>query len=249
MTTAKDIVRVAAVGDIHCKKTSQGTLQPFFSRISESADVLLLCGDLTDYGLLEEARVLVQELTAVTIPTLAVFGNHDYESGNQEEVKQILFDAGVRVLDGEAWEIRGVGFAGVKGFAGGFGGKALGAWGEEAIKRFVHEAVDEALKLEAALAKLETSHKIAVLHYSPIQETVEGEPPEIFPFLGSSRLEEPLTRYSVMAAFHGHAHHGQLEGQTSSNIPVYNVSMPLLKAALPDKPPFRLLEVPVGSSN
>jgi Icc-related predicted phosphoesterase len=245
MASAKEVVRLAAVGDIHCTKTSQGVLQPLFSKITETADVLLLCGDVTDYGLPEEAHVLVQELSAVTIPTIAVFGNHDYQSGKQDEVQQILTDAGVTVLDGDSCEVQGIGFAGVKGFAGGFGSKALGPWGEDLIKQFVHEAVDEALKLETALAKLQTPQRIVMLHYSPIQATVEGEPPEIFPFLGSSRLEEPLTRYEVTAAFHGHAHKGHLEGRTSSNIPVYNVSMPLLQTALPDQPPFRLLEIPV----
>jgi Icc-related predicted phosphoesterase len=245
MTSTKEVVRLAAVGDIHCTKTSEGVLQPLFSKITESADILLLCGDLTDYGLPEEAHVLVKELTAVTIPTIAVFGNHDYESHKEDELQQILSDVGVTVLDGSACEIEGIGFAGVKGFGGGFGSKALGAWGEKAIKQFVHEAVDEALKLESALARLQTPQRIAILHYSPIQATVEGEPPEIFPFLGSSRLEEPLTRYSVTAAFHGHAHKGQLEGRTSNNIPVYNVSMPLLQQAFPDQPPFRLLEIPI----
>ena len=246
MASAKEVVRLAAVGDIHCTKTSQGVLQPLFSKITETADVLLLCGDVTDYGLPEEAHVLVQELSAVSIPTIAVFGNHDYQSGKQDEVQQILTDAGVTVLDGDSCEVQGIGFAGVKGFAGGFGSKALGPWGEDLIKQFVHEAVDEALKLETALAKLQTPQRIVMLHYSPIQATVEGEPPEIFPFLGSSRLEEPLTRYSVTAAFHGHAHHGHLEGRTSSNIPVYNVAMPLLRKAFPKQPPFRLLEIPIA---
>jgi Icc-related predicted phosphoesterase len=245
MANGKEVVRLAAVGDIHCSKTSQGELQPLFSKISKSADVLLLCGDLTDYGLPEEAHVLVKELAVAKIPAIAVMGNHDYESGKQDQVQEILSDAGVTVLDGEACEVQGIGFAGVKGFAGGFGSKVLGAWGEAAIKQFVHEAVDEALKLEAALAKLHTPQRIAILHYSPVQETVEGEPPEIFPFLGSSRLEEPLTRFSVTAAFHGHAHHGRLEGRTSSNIPVYNVSMPLLNKSFPDQP-FRLLEIPIA---
>lgn len=203
--------------------------------------MLLLCGDLTDYGLPEEAHILVEELKAATIPTLSVFGNHDYESGKQDEVQKILLDAGAIVLDGGACEVKGIGFAGVKGFAGGFGSKALGGWGEEAIKSFVHEAEDEAQKLEAALSKLQTQQRIAVLHYSPIQSTVEGEPPEIFPFLGSSQLEEALARYSVTAAFHGHAHNGHLEGRTSSDIPVYNVSMPLLKKSFPDQPPRSLV--------
>lgn len=246
MAIANEKVRVAAVGDIHCSRTSQGTLQPLFEQIVDTADILLLCGDLTDYGLPEEAHILTQELADVKIPTLAVFGNHDYESGQQDEIRHILTEAGVLMLDGEALEIQGIGFAGVKGFGGGFGRAALGPWGEEPIKRFVHEAIDEALKLESALAKLHTQTRVAILHYAPIQSTVEGEPPEIFPFLGSSRLEEPLNRYPVTAVFHGHAHAGTLEGQTSNGVPVYNVSMPLLQRTHPDKPPFYLLELPVA---
>lgn len=248
MANSPDPVRIAAVGDIHCTKSSQGTLKPLFAQANDEADVLLLCGDLTDYGLPEEAQVLVGELSSTRIPVLAVFGNHDYESGQQTEVCQILTNAGVQVLDGEGCEVAGVGFAGVKGFAGGFGSKMLQSWGEASIKAFVHEAVEEALKLEAALAKLTSPHRVAVLHYAPIQETVEGEPEEIFPFLGSSRLEEPLTRYGVTAAFHGHAHSGKVEGHTSSRIPVYNVSMPLLKKQRPDQPPFYLLEIAVDNS-
>jgi Icc-related predicted phosphoesterase len=245
MAGAKDTVRVAAVGDIHCTKTSQGALQPLFSQVAEAADVLVLCGDLTDYGLPEEAHVLARELTAAKVPVVAVLGNHDFESGKQDEVKQTLYETGVSVLDGDSCEIHGVGFAGVKGFAGGFGRRALGPWGEDTIKRFVHEAIDEALKLESALARLRTPRRVAVLHYSPIQTTVEGEPPEIFPFLGCSRLEEPLIRYPVSAVFHGHAHHGTPEGRTTSgDIPVYNVSLPLLRHCYPDQPPFRVIEIP-----
>ena len=142
-----------------------------------------------------------------------MLGNHDVESGKGDEVRQILADAGVVVLDGDACELQGIGIAGVKGFGGGFGQRALGPWGETIIKQFVHEAVDEALKLEAALARLRTTQLIALLHYSPIQQTVEGEPLEIYPFLGSSRLEEPISRYPVSLVVHGHAHRGQLEGQ------------------------------------
>ncbi len=247
MAIAKETVRIAAVGDIHCTQTAKGNLQPLFEQIAENADVLLLCGDLTDYGLPEEARILAKEIAAAKLPILAVLGNHDFESEQQHEVRQILCDAGVTLLDGEAREVCGIGFAGIKGFAGGFGRWALGAWGEESIKRFVRETVDEALKLESALAKLQTPQRIALLHYSPIQATVEGEPPEIFPFLGSSRLEDPLNRYQVSAVFHGHAHHGSPEGRTSNNIPVYNVAMPLLKRAFPDRPPFLLLEIPAAA--
>jgi Icc-related predicted phosphoesterase len=243
--TTKEIVRLAAIADVHCGKTSQVALQPLFSQVNQSADVLLLCGDLTNYGLPEEAQVLTKELTAsVKIPILAVLGNHDYESGKQNEVQQILSDAGVNMLDGGTpCEIQGIGFAGVKGFAGGFDERALQPWGEEIIKRFVHEAVNEALKLESALAKLRTTQRIVLLHYSPIRATVEGEPHETFSFLGSSRLEEPLNRYSVTAVFHGHAHQGSLEGRTRGEVPVYNVSMPLLRQTFPDHPPFRLVEI------
>jgi Icc-related predicted phosphoesterase len=243
----KEALRLAAVGDIHYARTSQGTLQSLLINITNNADILLLCGDIVDYGLPEEAQLFCKDLVAtVKIPTLAVLGNHEYESDKQGEVQHIFTDAGIRTLDGEACEIQGLGFAGVKGFAGGFGERALQAWGEESIKRFVHEAVNEALKLESALAKLRTTQRIAVLHYSPLQETVEGEPPEIFPFLGSSRLEEPLNRYPVTAVFHGHAHRGRLKGQTKGGIPVYNVAMPLLQQAFPGRPPFRLLEIPLA---
>jgi len=248
MTTVKPTVRLAAVGDLHCNKSFQPSLQPLFATIGERADVLLLCGDLTDYGLPDEARVLAKELTAVKAPVVAVLGNHDFESGKQEEIKQILTDAGVLVLDGDAHEVHGIGFAGVKGFGGGFGPRALGPWGEDTIKRFVHDAVDEALKLEAALARLRSPQRIAVLHYSPTQSTVEGEPPEIYPFLGSSRLEEPLNRYPVTAIFHGHAHNGRLEGATKGGVPVYNVAMPLLTRAFPDQPPVRIVELLTGQT-
>jgi Icc-related predicted phosphoesterase len=237
--------RIAALGDTHVTKNSQGAFQPIFSQANDQADVLLLCGDLTDYGTKEEAEILAKELTAsVRIPIIAVLGNHDFESGTPEVVHSVLTDAGVRVLDGEAHEIDGIGFAGAKGFAGGFGRGTLGAWGEPAIKRFVQEALDEALKLETALARLRTQQKIAVLHYSPIRGTVEGEPVEIFPFLGTSRLEEPLNRYRVTTVFHGHAHRGSPEGKTIADIPVYNVAMPLMKKLYPDQPPFRIIEVP-----
>jgi Icc-related predicted phosphoesterase len=234
---------VAAIGDIHVSRHSQGAFQPLFTQISATADVLVLCGDFTDYGLPDEARVLARELIAVKLPVVAVLGNHDYEAGKQNEIREILADAGVTVLDGEATEIEGVGFAGVKGFAGGFGRGALGPWGEPIIKRFVQEAVDEAMKLEAALARLRTERRVAILHYAPIRGTVEGEPPEIMPYLGSGRLEEPINRYRTTAVFHGHAHRGSPEGRTSTGIPVYNVAMPLLARINPDRPPYLVVEL------
>jgi Icc-related predicted phosphoesterase len=241
--TRKEIVRIAAIGDLHYSRlAAPGTLQPLFADITTAADILVIAGDLTDFGLADEARALARELATLKIPAVAVLGNHDCESNQQEDVKRILLDAGVTTLDGETTEIHGIGFAGVKGFAGGFGRGALGPWGEEIIKRFVHECLEEALKLETALARLRTEHVIAVLHYAPIQETVEGEPREIFPFLGCSRLEEPLTRFPVTAVFHGHAHHGQPEGRTRTNVPVYNVSMTLMRELSPERP-FRIVEV------
>jgi Icc-related predicted phosphoesterase len=247
MTSSRAHLRIAAIGDLHVSKQSQGVFQPLFAQISANADVLLLCGDFTDYGLADEARVLARELGVVKIPVVAVLGNHDFEGGHQHEIRQILAEAGVKLLDGEAVEIHGVGFAGVKGFAGGFGRGALGPWGEAAIKQFVQEAVDEALKLEAALARLRTQTRVAVLHYAPIRGTVEGEPPEIFPYLGSSRLEEPINRYRVSAVFHGHAHRGTPEARTSIGVPVYNVAMPLLARAYPDRPPYLIVQVPVAA--
>ena len=244
MERERGTVRVAAMSDVHYGKTSQGALQRVFAELSERADVLALCGDLTDYGLAEEARLLAKDVTnGLKIPVVAVLGNHDFESGEQEEIVAILRDAGIAMLDGDATEVRGVGFAGVKGFAGGFGRGALGPWGEPATKAFVHEAINEALKLESALARLRTVSRIAVLHYAPICETVEGEPAQIWPYLGSSRLEEPLARYDVTAVFHGHAHRGCPEARTKTGIPVYNVSMPLMKERFPDQLPYRILEV------
>jgi Icc-related predicted phosphoesterase len=243
------VVRIAAVSDIHYTKTSQGSLQPLFAEITEHADILVLAGDLTDFGLSEEARILAKDLTtSLRIPAVGVLGNHDCEAGEEKVISQILTDAGVRMLDGDSCEIHGVGFAGVRGFCGGFGRGALGAWGEPVIKAFVHEAINEALKLEAALQRLKSAHRIAVLHYAPIRETVEGEPLEIYPFLGSSRLEEPLTRYEVTAVFHGHAHKGSLEATTASGIPVYNVSLSLLQENFRDRSPYRLLEVRTDGS-
>jgi Icc-related predicted phosphoesterase len=245
MAPLSDVIRIAVMSDVHYSRTSAGTLHAVFQQVTEAADVLALCGDFTDYGLAEEAKLLAKDLTsALKIPAVGVLGNHDFEAGEETEIAKILTDAGVRVLDGDTYEIHGVGFAGVRGFCGGFGRGALGAWGEPIIKQFVHEALQEVLKLESALARLKTVHRIALIHYAPVRDTVEGEPLEIYPFLGSSRFEEPLTRYSVSAVFHGHAHRGSPQGRTSSGIPVFNVCLPLLRRLYPDRPPFRLFEVP-----
>ena len=249
MSFPYDKVRIAAIADVHCSAKAQGQFQALFSQITERADVLLICGDLTNYGLPQEAQTLARELTAsVKIPVLAVLGNHDYEAGKAEEVTGVLVEAGIRVLDGDSVEIHGIGFAGVKGFGGGFGDHMLQAWGESSIKNFVQEAVQESLKLESALARLGTPQKVALLHYSPIAATIQGEPVEIYPFLGSGRLEEPLDRYKVTAAFHGHAHHGVTEGKTRGGVPVYNVALPLLRRKNVDRPPAFVLELPVSAA-
>jgi Icc-related predicted phosphoesterase len=238
-------LRIAAVADLHYDKRAAGKHRALFEAASAEADVLLLCGDLTDYGTEGEAEVLAEDLRQhCTIPVLAVLGNHDHESGEGEAVCAVLDRAKVKLLDGGSCVVGGVGFVGVKGFGGGFGRWALSAWGEAPIKAFVQAAVDEALKLDAALSRLDTehqaAHRVALLHYAPIAETVVGEPEEIFPFCGSSRLEDPLDRHAVAVAFHGHAHAGAPEGRTRGGVPVYNVSVPVLQKALPDRPPFRL---------
>jgi Icc-related predicted phosphoesterase len=206
--------------------------------------VLLLCGDLADHGLEEEAHVLARELAIVRVPIVAVLGNHDYHSGADARVTQVLAGAGVQVLDGDAIEVAGVGIAGAKGFLGGYGRATLGPWGESAVKTFVHEAMGEVEKLETALGQLRTEKRVAILHYSPVRETCVGEPVEIYPYLGCGRLEEPLHTYPVDAVFHGHVHHGSPEGRTSNGIPVYNVALPLLQAgAGAGRVPLRVVEV------
>jgi Icc-related predicted phosphoesterase len=238
---AKGALRIAATADLHYGKHSRGTLHEAFAEISSNADMLLLCGDLTEYGLPEETEQLVADIrAAVRIPMLAVLGNHDFESGQAELVSKVLDDAGVNVLNGEAIEIEGVGFAGIAGFGGGFGRRMLNAWGEPLIKQFVQESITHAVRLEQALAKLQTDRRIVMLHYSPIRATLQGEDPEIFAFLGSSRLEEPINRFRVTAVFHGHAHNGVLDGKTSTGIPVYNVSAPAL---LKTGKPYRIVQV------
>jgi Icc-related predicted phosphoesterase len=238
-------LQVAAVGDLHCTTASQGKLQVVLNALPGKADVLLLCGDLTDHGTADEARVLAAELARFTaIPKLGVLGNHDYECGHESDVKQILSEAGVFIMDGDATVIAGVGFVGVKGFAGGFGRRMLEPWGEGPIKHFVQEAVDESSKLESALAKVRVGSRVVLMHYAPIEATVTGEPPEIFPFLGCSRMEEPLNRHGVTAVFHGHAHYGAPEGKTRDGVPVFNVAAPLLRRTFPDQPPVRFLSVP-----
>jgi Icc-related predicted phosphoesterase len=239
-------VRIAAVGDIHVRENDKGKWVEYFKDISRNADVLVICGDLTDTGDEVEAQVLADELKSCSIPVVGVLGNHDYEKGRHKLIRKILQNEHVHILDGEGIVVNGVGFAGIKGFGGGFDNHMLSMFGEGAMKAFVQEAVDEALHLERALARIEQENdgikKIAVLHYAPIKETVLGEPEVIYPFLGSSRLAEPLERRKVVAAFHGHAHAGKLEGTTANGIKIYNVAKPILLKAGYSQPYF-VLEV------
>jgi Icc-related predicted phosphoesterase len=237
-------VRIAAVGDIHVGEGDHGKWIEYFRKISEQADVLVLCGDLTDHGYASEAEVLCNELKACSIPVVGVLGNHDFEKDEQDAIKKVLTKDNVHILDGDSIEIANIGIAGVKGFGGGFDRHMLPKWGEKMNKKFVQEVVDESLKLDQALARLdgEQLKKIAIMHYAPVSETVKGEPEQIFPFLGSSYLAEPLERRDVVAAFHGHAHYGTLEGSTSKGVKVYNVSKPILMRA-GFNPPVYFLEI------
>lgn len=238
--------RIAAIADLHTRVTDKGHWVDCFKELSSKADVLLIGGDLTDTGDEAEAQVLADELKLCSIPVVAVLGNHDHEKGRQKMIRQIIQHENIHVLDGEAVVIDGVGIAGVKGFGGGFDNYMLSMFGEEGMKNFVQEALNEALHLDRALARLDQDHenikKIALLHYSPIKETVQGEPEVLFPFLGCSRLAEPLSRRNVVAAFHGHAHTGQLEGHAPGGVKVFNVARPVLQKA-GYKLPFFLIEV------
>ncbi|MEJ5964038.1 metallophosphoesterase family protein [Pedobacter immunditicola] len=225
-------IRIAAMADLHVRETDKGKWVDCFKQIGASADILVIAGDLTDTGDEGEAAVLIEELKPCSIPIVCVLGNHDYEKGRHKLIRQMLINSNIHVLDGESIVIKGIGFAGVKGFGGGFDKHMLSMFGEGAMKAFVQEAVDEALHLDRALARLDQENeqikKIAIMHYSPVSETVKGEPEIIFPFLGSSRLAEPLTRRNVMAAFHGHAHSGTLEGQAPGGVKIFNVARPIL---------------------
>jgi Icc-related predicted phosphoesterase len=232
--------RVAAMGDLHVKEHGSPSYKELFAEISQEADILVLTGDLTDLGKPKEAELLAADLRSCSIPMVAVLGNHDYECGHVDEVKAIIKDAGVHLLEGSAIEINGVGFAGVKGFAGGFGRYMLGSFGEPAIKAMVAESVEETMRLENALRQVKSERAMVVLHYAPIQQTVEGEPPEIFPFLGSSRLAETIDRFPVKAVVHGHAHRGTYEGKTPGGAPVYNVASHIEK---PTGKAYALLEL------
>jgi Icc-related predicted phosphoesterase len=242
MANSTGPMRVAAIGDLHVQEDSVAPYRELFSEVSNHADVLLLCGDLTNFGRTTEAEILAEDIRSCSIPVLGVLGNHDYECGQPEEVARILHEAGMVVLDEQAHEVDGVGFAGVKGFLGGFGRGELAPFGEPIIKAFVDEAMHEARKLENQLRQLRTERSVAVLHYSPIVGTIEGEPPEIYQYLGAQRLVEPIDRFEhVKTVVHGHAHHGTYEGRTPRGIPVYNVAQFVVKPMFGR--PYALFEV------
>jgi Icc-related predicted phosphoesterase len=239
---ANNPMRVAAIGDLHVQESDTAPYRELFAEISNQADVMLLCGDLTNFGKTTEAEILAEDIRACTIPVLGVLGNHDYECGVPEEVAKILSEAGMTLLDEQAHEIDGVGFAGVKGFMGGYGRGELAPFGEPIAKAFVDEAMNEARKLENALRTLRTERSVAVLHYSPTVETLEGEPEAIFQYLGSQRLADAIDRFDhVKAVVHGHAHHGRYEGRTPRGTPVYNVAQFVLKPLFGR--PYALIEV------
>ena len=235
-------ITLAAIGDLHVSEHLENQFRDVFARMADEADVAALCGDLTNFGKVREAELLAEDLRALTVPTVAVLGNHDVEDGNSGEVVRILEQAGVTMLDEEALVIEGVGFAGVKGFLGGFDRGELGDFGEPAIKAFVDESRNEARKLENALRSLRTERVVAVLHYAPIAGTVEGEPLEIYPFLGSSRLANAIDRFdNVKAVVHGHAHRGRYRGETPRGVPVYNCARYVVEAEFAR--PYALIEV------
>jgi Icc-related predicted phosphoesterase len=226
-------MRIAATADLHHSAQAPSTLKDQFGRVRDEADVLVVAGDLTNLGRLEEMEPLLNVLVRLRIPTVAVLGNHDYESGQEAELARMMTSEGIKVLDGTGYEREGVGFAGTKGFIGGFGRGVLTAFGEPEIKAFVKASIDEALKLERAMSQLRTAKRVVVLHYSPIAATVAGEAPEIYPYLGSSRLAEVVDRHGADLIVHGHAHHGSLSGKTTAGIPVHNVAITLLQTQQP----------------
>jgi uncharacterized protein len=235
-------MRIATTADLHFSPQSYAVFKDQFERVRDDADVLVLAGDLTNYGRLDEMDPLLEVLLRLKIPTIAVLGNHDYESGKEKELCRKMMGAGVKVLDGTAYERDGVGFAGTKGFVGGFGREMLTAFGEREIKQFVQASIDEALKLERAMALLRTDKRMVVLHYAPVVDTVEGEMHEIYPFMGTSRLGEVVDRMGANLIVHGHAHHGRMDGRTPGGIPVHNVAISRLQAQKPSAV-YRIFEL------
>ncbi|MEV6963284.1 metallophosphoesterase [Streptomyces sp. NPDC051207] len=232
------MIRIAAVGDIHMGPDSQGVLRPAFETLPECADVLLLAGDLTRHGTPDEARVVAREIEGLAVPVVAVLGNHDHHDDRPEEVSQILRDAGVRVLEGQSTVVDDgrvrIGVAGTKGFGGGFAGRCAGEFGERVMKDFVQHSRDCADGLRTSLESLAEEGcdvRVALTHFSPVPETLAGEPLEIYPFLGSYLLAEAIDTAGADLAVHGHAHAGTEHGMTSGGVRVRNVAQPVIGRA------------------
>jgi Icc-related predicted phosphoesterase len=221
-------LKLAATADIHARVGDTDILSALAQSAALDADVLILGGDLTDLGRLEQAEVLLQVFDDCPIPVLATLGNHDHESGNAEEISRLLAESTIHLLDRSSVVIDGVGFSGVKGFCGGFDETIANSFGEDLFKAWVTEGILEAEALKNELRALETERRVAVLHYAPIRATIEDEPPEIHAFLGTSRLGTALDEGGATIAFHGHAHNGPFRGKTPGGVPVYNVSVPVL---------------------
>jgi Icc-related predicted phosphoesterase len=235
-------MRIAALADLHFSPQRYDRIRDPLGRVRDEADVLVIAGDLTNYGKKEEMESLLNALVRIRVPIIAVLGNHDYESNQQDELIRMMTAEGIKVLDGTGYERDGIGFAGTKGFLGGFGRGVLTAFGEPQIKAFVQAGIDEAMKLERALMQLRSEKRVVVLHYAPIPETIRGEPEQIYPYLGTARLAEVVDRHGAALVFHGHAHHGSLTGKTTAGVPVHNVALGLLQS---QDPPlvYRLFEV------
>jgi Icc-related predicted phosphoesterase len=239
------VLRIAAVGDFHCGVADVGAYRDIFAEAGVQADVLVLAGDMTRRGELAEFKVVAGELADVKIPIVGVLGNHDYEANQVAEGSAELMSRGIHLLDGDPFQLlEQVGFAGVKGFMGGFGRGTLTSFGEPETKAFVGATLAQVQALELALRRLATPVRIVVTHYAPILATVLGEPEIIHPYLGTDRLADPLDRYGCTVAFHGHAHSGTLSGRTAGGVPVFNVSLPLLRKEDPSRS-FFVYEVPL----
>lgn len=222
-------MRLAASADVHFSPAAFKRLAEVVRRAAAQADVLAFPGDLTEYGRPREMECMLEAISGLDLPIIALLGNHDHENEQQATLAQMLRDAGVSVLDGSAVEVGDVGFAGTKGFLGGFGQALLTPFGEAAVKAVVQEAIDESLKLERALLRLTTRKRVALLHYSPIPETLVGENCQSYSHLGTSRLADAIDRCGADLVLHGHAHYGSPTGRTPAGIPVYNVALELLE--------------------
>lgn len=228
------MIRLAAVGDIHCGVETRDEVRSQFSTVGDHADALLLAGDLTRLGTPAEAEALAHALSPLRgMPMAAVLGNHDFHSDHQDEIRSIVGDAGVDVLEGRSvvWEVDGstVGVAGMKGFGGGFEGTHATAFGEPEMRAFAFHTQTLAGQLDACLAGLTADVRVLLLHYSPIRDTLSGEPREIFPFLGSYLFAELADAHGVDLVLHGHAHRGVERGRTPGGIPVRNVAQAVLQ--------------------